>query len=88
MSATGDCFTPEPPPPSKPASGPSILLPYNHIWTELISLGVSWERGMRMSWGTVRMLFEARAEAYEASRSRMNGDDVRYATKEDYSNWI
>lgn len=34
------------------------------------------------------MLFEARAEAYEASRSRGHGEDVRYATKEDYSNWI
>lgn len=43
---------------------------------------------MRMSWGTVRMLFEARAEAYEAARSHKHSEDVRYATKEDYSNWI
>jgi hypothetical protein len=33
------------------------------------------------------MLFESRAEAYEASKS-FKGDDVRYATKEDYSKWI
>lgn len=41
---------------------------------------------MRMPWGVTRMLFESRAEAYEASGEK--AEDVRYATSEDYSNWI
>lgn len=86
-SATGDCFSPEPPTPSKPARGPSIALPYTHIWTELLALGVSWNEALRMPWSVCRMLFESRAEAYEAAKG-FKGDDVRYATKEDYSNWI
>lgn len=40
-----------------------------------------------MPWSVCRMLFESRAEAYEAAKG-FKGDDVRYATKEDYSNWI
>lgn len=87
-SATGACFTPEPPPPSKPATGPTIALPYTHIWTELLKLGVSWNEALRMPWSVCRMLFESRAEAYEASKSRKEDDDVRYATKQDVSNWI
>lgn len=41
-----------------------------------------------MPWSVCRMLFESRAEAYEASKSRKEDDDVRYATKQDVSNWI
>lgn len=43
---------------------------------------------MRMTWGTCRMLFEARAEAYEASRHGSRDDGVREATMQDIDNWI
>ncbi len=66
-----------------------MLLPYTHIWTELLKLGVSWADGLRMPWGVCRMLFEARADAYEsAKRGGDQEEDVRYATPQDVSNWI
>jgi len=38
------------------------------------------------------MMFEARAEAYEAARGAASGsgqsEEVRYATQEDIANWI
>lgn len=40
-----------------------------------------------MPWSVCRMLFEARAEAYDAAHGKRD-DDVRYATPEDISNWI
>lgn len=43
---------------------------------------------MRMPWSVCRMLFESRAEAYEAAKNRPKTEDVRYATKDDYSNWV
>ena len=43
---------------------------------------------MRMPWSVCRMLFESRAEAYEAAKKRPKAEDVRYATKDDYSNGI
>ena len=88
-SASEVCFTPEPPPPSNPAKGPQIALPYTHIWTELLKLGVAWDEALRMPWSVCRMLFESRAEAYEASRGhKKEEDDVRMATPEDIANWI
>lgn len=65
-----------------------MQLPYTHIWTELLKLGVSWSDAMRMPWSVCRMLFESRAEAYEASKKGPRTEDVRYATKDDYSNWV
>jgi len=50
-------------------------------------MGVSWDEAIHMSWGTTRMLFSARAEAYEASKNA-KPSDVRYATQEDIANWI
>jgi histone H3/H4 len=43
-----------------------------------------------MPWSVCRMLFESRAEAYEASKKRKTTDteDVRHATTEDVMNWI
>lgn len=41
---------------------------------------------MRMPWGVCRMLFEARAEAYDAANG--GSSDVRYATPEDIANFI
>lgn len=41
-----------------------------------------------MPWSVCRMLFEARAEAYEAARRSASSGDTRYATAEDYDNWI
>lgn len=91
-SAREACFEPEPPTPrNKTAGGPDIQLPYTHIWTELIKLGVTWNEAMRMPWSVCRMMFEARAEAYEAARSKKSGDapeEVRYATQDDIDNWI
>ena len=43
---------------------------------------------MRMPWSVCRMLFESRAEAYEAARGGKTTEDVRYATSDDYSNWV
>ena len=40
-----------------------------------------------MPWSVCRMLFESRAEAYEAARGGPR-DDTRYATKTDIDNWI
>lgn len=40
-----------------------------------------------MPWSVCRMLFESRAEAYEAAK-RSDGEEVRIATAEDYSNWV
>ncbi len=40
-----------------------------------------------MPWSVCRMLFEARAEAFEASKNRKD-EDVREANQEDYDNWI
>lgn len=88
MSASGACFDPEPPTPSKPASGPKVTLVYTHIWTELLRLGVSWAEAARMPWGVCRMLFEARAEAYDAAKASKDRGDVRYATQQDIYNWI
>ena len=53
-------------------------------------MGVSWADGVRMPWGVCMMLFESRAEAYEAATKKPNDrdDDVRMATSEDYKNWI
>lgn len=66
-----------------------MLLPYTHIWTELLNLGVSWADGLRMPWGVCRMLFEARADAFEAAKGRRGpSEDVRYATPQDVSKWI
>ena len=86
-SATGGCFTPEPPTPINPAHGPNIKLVYTHIWTELLKLGVTWNEALRMPWSVCRMLFESRAEAYEMAK-KSGGEEVRYATAEDYGNWI
>lgn len=47
---------------------------------------MSWTEAMRMPWGVTRMLFESRAEAYDAAGEK--ADDARYATPADYSNWI
>lgn len=66
--------------------GKTITLPYTNIWTELLKLGVTWADATRMPWGVCRMLFEARAEAYDAANG--GGDDVRYATPEDIANFI
>ncbi len=41
-----------------------------------------------MPWSVCRMLFESRAEAYEAAKSPKEKEDVRYATEEDVKNWI
>lgn len=67
-----------------------MLLPYTHIWTELLKLGVSWSDGLRMPWGVCRMMFEARADAYETAKKHAgrSDDEVRYATKQDIDNWI
>ena len=86
MSVSGGFFEPEPPAPKRPASKDDSELPYTQIWTELLRLGVSWLEAMRMPWSTCRMLFIARAEAYESQHSQR--EDVRYATKEDISAWI
>jgi len=63
------------------------MLAYTHVWTELLNMGVSWAEAARMPWGVCRMLFEARAEAYEASRSGPR-EEVRMATQEDINAWI
>lgn len=42
-----------------------------------------------MPWSVCRMLFESRAEAYEAaSNNKGGGNSDRYATEADYKNWI
>ena len=64
-----------------------MLLPYTHIWTELLKLGVSWADGLRMPWGVCRMMFESRADAYEAAK-KGSTEEVRYATKDDVDSWI
>lgn len=51
-------------------------------------MGVTWSDAVRMPWGMCRMLFESRAEVWEASRSSDGDKDVRYATADDYSRWI
>lgn len=87
-NANEGCFDPEPPTPkSKPEGGPEIELVYTHLWTELLKMGVSWRDATRMPWGVTRMLFESRAEAYEAYKD-YKPEDVRYATKDDVSNWV
>ena len=60
---------------------------YTHIWTELLKMGISWDEAMRMPWSITRMLFQSRAEAYEASRGHKE-EEVRYATNDDVDNWI
>ena len=40
-----------------------------------------------MPWGVCRMLFESRAEAYDAAEGA-KGSDARYATASDVDNWI
>lgn len=65
----------------------NISLVYTHIWTELLALGVTWNEALRMPWSVCRMLFESRAQAYDASHGK-KGDDVRYATQSDIENWI
>ena len=87
QSASGVCFDKEPPTPSKPADGPQLKLVYTHLWTELLKMGVLWDEALRMSWGTARMLFSARAEAYEVSKD-YKPSDTRYATNDDIANWI
>ena len=64
-----------------------MLLPYTHIWTELLKLGVSWADGLRMPWGVCRMMFEARADAYDAAKHGPS-EGARYATKDDIDSWI
>ena len=73
---------------NKPARGPDIRLVYTHIWTELLQMGDSWLEAARMPWGVCRMMFEARAEAYEAAREPTAGAEVRMATQKDIDNWI
>ena len=51
-------------------------------------MGVSWAEAARMPWGVCRMMFEARAEAWDASHDRKGDDDVRVATLDDVDNWI
>lgn len=34
------------------------------------------------------MMFEARADAWNASKHQRADDDVRYATKDDVDNWV
>ena len=44
-----------------------------------------------MPWSVCRMMFEARAEAYESAKRKSekdSSDEVRYATMEDIDNWI
>ena len=60
---------------------------YTHIWTELLSLGVTWNEALRMPWRVCRMLFESRAEAWESMQEKKNSD-VRYAGAADYDNWV
>lgn len=50
-------------------------------------MGISWDEAMRMPWSITRMLFQSRAEAYEASRGYKE-EEVRYATNDDVDNWI
>lgn len=40
-----------------------------------------------MPYSVCWMMFDSRAEAYEAAQ-KSSKDDMRYATKEDYDNWI
>lgn len=62
---------------------------YTHIWTELLALGVTWNEALRMPWSVCRMLFESRAEAYEAMHEKpKKSEDVRRATPSDYDNWV
>lgn len=51
-------------------------------------MGVSWDEALRMPWGMTRMLFESRAEAWEASNGPSSSNGTRYATEDDYSKWI
>ena len=89
MNASVAYFEPEPPTPRiRPTETADLLLPYTHIWTELLKLGISWGEAIRMPWSVCRMLFEARADAYDAAKNGRNKEEIRYATKEDYDNWI
>ena len=63
------------------------MLAYTHVWTELLNMGVSWAEAARMPWGVCRMLFESRAEAYDAARGPSD-NDIRYATQKDINAWI
>ena len=40
-----------------------------------------------MPWGVCRMLFESRAEAYDAAKGPSD-NDTRYATQKDINAWI
>ena len=42
-----------------------------------------------MPWSVCRMLFESRAEAYDAASAKSgSASSDRYATEADYRNWI
>lgn len=47
---------------------------------------MSWAEALRMPWGVCRMLFMARAEAYD--NAHPNPEETRYATADDIANWI
>lgn len=44
-----------------------------------------------MPWSVCRMMFEARAEAWDAAHKKSKegtDEEVRYATQDDIDNWI
>lgn len=51
-------------------------------------MGVSWDEAIHMPWSVTRMMFESRAEAYDAAKSGRGGVETRYATKQDVDNWV
>lgn len=72
-------FTPEPQPPSKPASsGRELALPFTSLFAAALSIGVSFERASRMTFPEIQMLASARSD--------MNGKEgagARAATQAD-----
>lgn len=83
-------FTPELPPPSKPAkggAGEDISLPYTSLFTAALSCGLDFQRASRMRFPELSMLVRARNESVssksEGKSSRGDGRRVRDATQAD-----
>lgn len=78
---------PEPPPPSKPATGDGkskTTLPFTALLMSALSCGIPFERAARMGLQELRMALTARSESLQTrSGSRDGGPRVREATQAD-----
>ena len=73
-------FIPEPPPPSKPASGAAkIRFPFTALYASLVDSGVTPKEARSLSYGEAAWIVEARNDA----RQPATGGGARDATQSD-----